>query len=59
MRLTMTIKRRRAQTVLEYSILLAVLCAVFVTMFAYMRNSVRAKLYQTQERLNEAVNGAR
>lgn len=49
---------RRGQSVLEYAILLAVLCTVFVTMFAYMKNAVRAKLYVTQQRLNEAA-GAR
>ena len=40
---------------LEYAILLSVLCAVFLTMFAYMRRAVQSKLLIVQDRVNEAV----
>ncbi len=46
---------KRGQSILEYAILLSVLCAVFITMFAYMRRSVQSKLLIVQERVNEAV----
>jgi hypothetical protein len=45
---------RRGQSVLEYAILISVLCAVFITMFVYTKNAVRARLLVTQDRLNEA-----
>jgi hypothetical protein len=45
---------RHGQAVLEYGVLLMVLCLVFVTMSVYAKNGVRSKLYVVQERLNEA-----
>ena len=45
---------KKGQSVLEYAILLSVLGLVFATMFVYMRNSVRSKIYVVQKRLNEA-----
>jgi len=41
------------QSVLEYALLVSVLAAVFLTMFFYMKNAVRARLLITQDRLNE------
>ncbi len=46
-------KNSRGQSVLEYALLLSVLCAVFLTMFFYMKNAVRARLLIVQDRLNE------
>ncbi len=46
-------RQRRGQSVLEYALLVSVLCAVFLTMFFYMKNAVRARLLITQDRLNE------
>jgi Flp pilus assembly pilin Flp len=40
---------------LEYALLVSVLCAVFVTMFMYLKNAVTSRIYVTQERVNEAV----
>lgn len=45
---------RRGQSILEYAILISVICAVFMTMFVYTKNAVRARLLITQDRLNEA-----
>lgn len=47
--------KKRGQSVLEYAILLTVLCAVLLTMSAYMSRSVKARLFVVQDRLNEAV----
>jgi hypothetical protein len=46
---------KTGQSVLEYAILLSVLCMVFLTMFAYMHRAVQAKLVVVQDRVNEAV----
>ncbi|MBI5873193.1 MAG: hypothetical protein HZB36_03515 [Candidatus Omnitrophica bacterium] len=46
---------RRAQSILEYAILISVICLVLLTMSAYMRRSVQAKLTTIQDRANEAV----
>ncbi len=46
---------RGGQSVLEYALLLSVLCAVFVMMFVYVRSSINARLYVVQERVNEAA----
>ncbi len=46
-------RHNRGQSVLEYALLVSVLCAVFLTMFFYMKNAVRARLLITQDRLNE------
>lgn len=46
---------RRAQSILEYAILISVVCLVLLTMAAYMRRSVQAKLITIQDRANEAV----
>jgi Flp pilus assembly pilin Flp len=43
------------QSILEYAILIAVLCVVFVTMTVYVRRSVQAKMMVVQNRVNEAV----
>jgi hypothetical protein len=45
--------RRAGQSALEFALLMAALCAAFLTMFLYMRNAVRARLLITQDRLNE------
>ena len=45
--------RTTGQSVLEYALLMAALCAAFVTMFLYMKNAVRASLLITQDRMNE------
>lgn len=48
-------RRSRGQSVIEYAVLLTVLCAVFVTMIVYLKNAVRAKFLVTQDRINEAT----
>lgn len=45
---------RRGQSILEYAILISAICAVFLTMFVYSKNAVRARLLIAQDRLNEA-----
>jgi uncharacterized membrane protein required for colicin V production len=45
---------RRGQSVLEYALLISVICAVFLAMFVYSKNAVRARLLIVQDRLNEA-----
>lgn len=45
--------RAAGQSVLEYALLVAALCAAFLAMFLYMKNAVRARLLITQDRLNE------
>ena len=45
---------RRGQSVMEYALLISVICAVFLTMFVYSKNAVRARLLIVQDRLNEA-----
>jgi uncharacterized protein (UPF0333 family) len=52
---TMRLKSKKAQSVLEYAILLAAVAMVFVTMGAYMEKAVQAKLLKTQTELNKAV----
>ncbi|WP_164908782.1 hypothetical protein [Candidatus Velamenicoccus archaeovorus] len=47
-------RKHCGQSVLEYAILISVICAVFATMFVYTKNAVRARLLITQDRLNEA-----
>jgi|GEM_PF-986245 len=44
---------RRGQSVLEYALMVSVLAAVFLTMFFYAKNAVRARLLIIQDRLNE------
>ncbi|MFH0876831.1 MAG: hypothetical protein V1863_01225 [Candidatus Omnitrophota bacterium] len=44
-----------AQTAVEYALLVAAVCAVFVSMFVYVRRSVNAKLLIVQDQLNNAV----
>ncbi|MFA5039176.1 MAG: hypothetical protein WC732_05810 [Candidatus Omnitrophota bacterium] len=46
--------KNRGQSILEYALLLSVLCAVFVAMFAYTKNSMKSRLLIVQDRLNEA-----
>lgn len=46
--------KSKGQSVIEYAILLSVLCLVFLTMIVYMRNAVQSKLLTVQDRLNEA-----
>lgn len=45
----------KGQSILEYAILLSVLCLVFVTMIVYAKNAVNSKLIVVQNRVNEAV----
>lgn len=52
---TMRLKSKKAQSVLEYAILLTAVAMVFVTMGAYMQRAVQAKLLKTQTELNKAV----
>ncbi len=47
--------KRAGQSVLEYAILISALCAVYITMSAYMHHAVNAKLLSVQDRVNEAV----
>lgn len=47
---------RKGQSVLEYAVLLSVLCLVFLTMMYYMKNSINSRLRVVQDRTNEAVN---
>lgn len=49
------LKNTVAQTAVEYALLVAVVCAVFVSMFVYVRRSVNAKLLIVQDQLNNAV----
>lgn len=46
---------KKAQSVLEYAVLISAVCLVLLTMSAYMKRSVQAKLVTIQERANEAV----
>jgi Flp pilus assembly pilin Flp len=43
----------RGQSAVEYALLLSILAFVFLTMFFYVKNAVRARLMITQDRLNE------
>lgn len=52
---TWGVGRSSAQSVLEYAILLFVLCTVFIVMFSYMRRSIQAKFFVVQERVNDAA----
>ena len=52
----MKLRFKKGQTVLEYAVLLSVLCLVFITMIIYMKNAVRSKFLTVQDRLNEAHN---
>ena len=46
---------RKGQSILEYAVLLSVLCAVFISMFIYLKNAARSRLVVIQDRLNEAT----
>lgn len=48
-------KKEKGQSVIEYAILLSVLCLVFLTMLVYMKNSVNARFRIAQDRVNTAV----
>jgi Flp pilus assembly pilin Flp len=48
-------RAKSGQSVLEYALLLSVLCAVFLTMFVYLKNAVWSRAYVTQQRINEAT----
>jgi len=54
-RIQKSIFRDRGQSIVEYAVLLSALCLVFLTMSAYMKRSVQAKLIVVQDRVNEAV----
>lgn len=52
----MNIERgKKGQSVLEYAVLLSVLCLVFLSMMYYMKNSINSRLRVVQDRTNEAV----
>lgn len=53
---SMNKRGRKGQSVLEYAVLLSVLCIVFLTMMYYMKNSINSRLRVVQDRTNEAVN---
>jgi hypothetical protein len=46
---------KHGQSVLEYAVLLFILCSVFVVMFAYMKRAVNARFFVVQQRVNDAV----
>jgi len=48
-----SVRNGRGQSVLEYALMISVLCMVFIAMFFYMKNALRARLLITQDRLNE------
>ena len=47
--------KKKGQSVLEYAVLLLAVCIVFISMFVYMQRSVKAKLYNVQTQINQAV----
>jgi hypothetical protein len=51
----MNVHQKMGQSILEYAVLLSVLCVVFLTMFAYMHRAVQSKIMTVQNRVNEAV----
>lgn len=44
--------KKRAQSILEYTLLITVIAAALVTMQRYVRNALNARLKQVQEELN-------
>jgi len=48
------IYQRRAQSFLEYAILIAVIAAALITMNTYMRRSITARLHEIQEEMSES-----
>jgi len=46
--------RRRAQSLMEYTMLIMVITAALMAMYQYMSRSVNARLRQVQEELSEA-----
>lgn len=49
------LRSRRGQSLIEYAVLLSVLCLVFLSMSAYMRRSVQSKLFIVENKVNEAM----
>jgi Flp pilus assembly pilin Flp len=47
-------KRSRAQTMIEYAMLVMIITTALIAMFTYMRRSVNAKLKQVQLELDES-----
>lgn len=45
---------KKGQSILEYAVLISILCAVFLVMFTYSKNAMRARLLVVQDTLNQA-----
>ena len=50
----MLLRKNRAQSFLEYALLIAVISAGLVAMYVYMQRSVNARLKQVQTELDES-----
>ena len=48
-------KKRRAQSIIEYAILLTVVSAAFIAMYTYLQRNVQARLKQVESEINEPV----
>ena len=46
---------KNGQSTLEYAVLAATLCLVFLTMFVYMRRAVQSRIYGVETVINNAV----
>lgn len=52
-----TLRSKKAQSILEYAIFASVIVAALMTMATYVKRSIQANLKQVEERVNaEAVN---
>ena len=52
----LNIRRNKAQAILEYAILLAVICAVFTGMFFYMKRAAKMKVNAVETQVQYAIN---
>jgi len=48
-------KNTNGQSSIEYALLGAVLCLVFLTMFVYVKRSVQARIYGVEKVVNNAL----
>lgn len=49
------LKKNRAQSIIEYAVLLTVVSAAFIAMYVYLQRTVQARFKQIESEINEPV----
>jgi Flp pilus assembly pilin Flp len=49
------LKNHKAQSIIEYAVLLTVVSAAFIAMYVYLQRTVQARFKQVESEINEPV----